>query len=134
MVLRIGNELLLTTYQTAAQSEKYQDAILIQNLVFFEKAIQSRASSNLFEILSSLLSESHRKLIEAEVRYLDWMIGYEFPAFASLSTRIFGIEKRANREELSLYVRRYTVLLLLKKPCVKRYLGKMLLKSSVRLI
>ena len=106
MVLRIGKELLLTTYQTASQSEKYQDAILIQNLIFFERAIQSRAPSNLSEILSSLLAESRLKLVDAETRYLDWMIGYEFPAFASLSVRISGIEKRANREELSLYVRR----------------------------
>lgn len=88
-------------------NEKYRDAILIQNLAFLEVTINSRSASSSFPALASLLEESSQKLFEAEKNYLDWMIEYEMPSFWSLSKKIDGVEKRANREELSIYVRRY---------------------------
>lgn len=93
-------------YTTASQNEKYHDVILIQNLSFFDLTINSRSSYSFFPTLTVLLEESNLKRRDAEKSYLDWMISYEMPVFSSLSLRISGVEKRANRDELSLYVRR----------------------------
>ena len=87
-------------------SEKYQHAILIQNLTFFETCVSSRSTCCYYPVLTVLLDEANQKLFEAERNYLDWMISYELPSFSSLSNKIDGVEKRASRDELSLYVRR----------------------------
>jgi hypothetical protein len=44
---------------------------------------------------------------DAEKRYVQWMIAYEFPALSNLATRVEGVGGRVNEEELSLYIRRY---------------------------
>lgn len=106
LVLTLGTNLLKWIFTCAAMNEKYQDAILIQNLAFFELCINSRATYSSYQVLTTLLDESNSKRFEAEKHYLDWMIAYEMPLFASLSAKIDGVEKRANRDEMSLYVRR----------------------------
>lgn len=106
MLIAIGAQLLNWLYASAATSEKYENAILIQNLTFFEVCLSARSGSNYYPVLAALLEETGKKLFESELRYLDWMIAYEMPAFSNLFKKIEGVEKRANRDELSLYIRR----------------------------
>ena len=106
-LLTLGSQLLSWLYATAAVNEKYHHAILIQNLSYFEAVITSRAQYSCYTVLAVLLEEATQKRFEAESSYIDWMIAYELPAFASLAAKIEGVEKRANKDELSLYVRRY---------------------------
>jgi hypothetical protein len=109
MLLTVGSELLAWLYTSAETHEKYKHAILIQNLAFFELCVNSRSASHCMSspVLSMLLQECAERLQSAREGYLDWMISYEMPTFANLSSKIESVEKRANRDELSLYVRRY---------------------------
>jgi hypothetical protein len=109
-LLTLGGQLLNWLYSSAAANEKYQDAILIQNLSFFEATVNSRSTYSSYPALAVLLEEANQKLFEVEKHYLDWMISYEMPAFSALSIKIDGVEKRANKEELSIYVRRQDVI------------------------
>lgn len=94
-------------HTTAAQSEKYHDAILIQNLAFIEVALETRRDYPFVVAgLTRLLEDCQRQRSQAETQYVLWMVRYEMPDFFALAERVASVEKRANKDELSLYIRR----------------------------
>jgi hypothetical protein len=94
---------------TASQSDKYHDAILIQNLAFFELTLETRKDYSFASGMARLLDDCQRQRAQAETQYIMWMVRYQMPDFYSLAERVASVEKRANRDELSLYIRRYFI-------------------------
>eukprot|EP00981_Chlorochromonas_danica_P009700 scaffold2799_cov159-Ochromonas_danica.AAC.17 len=52
---------------------------------------------------------------DSMVRYLHWMVEYEFPSLSALASRIEGVSNKVSDEELSLYIRRKDVLNVVKE-------------------
>lgn len=90
----------------ASQNEKYADAVLIQNLTYLEESIRTRRIKCLQRFAQVIMQQ--RK--DAEVRYVNWMVAYEFPVLHGISEKMKGVGRRATDEEMSLYIRRDEVL------------------------
>jgi hypothetical protein len=87
----------------AAQNEKYRNVVLIQNLEFLVESLSIRDEVSVLKRLSSQASELKA---EAERRYIEWMVAYEFPSYTQLADRVKELGKRATPEEMGLYIRR----------------------------
>ncbi len=107
LCLTVCKESVLWLHSVASQSEKYHDAIIIQNLAYFEVVVSSRSEYSFLSNISKLLMDCRIRRLEAESHYVQWMVRYEMPDFWGLAERVASVEKRANRDELSLYIRRY---------------------------
>jgi hypothetical protein len=57
---------------------------------------------------------------EAESKYVNWMVAYEFPSLSALASRMDGIGSRVREEELALYVRRNDVMTVIKELDLKK--------------
>jgi len=67
------------------------------------------------EILESFVSNATQVRQESMVKYVNWMVAYEFPALSALAIRLDGVGKKVHDEELSLYIRRKDVLNVVKE-------------------
>lgn len=90
----------------ASQNEKYRNVVLIQNLEFLVECLSVRSD---VKILRRLSIQANELKSEAERRYIEWMVSYEFPSYTQLADRIKELGKRATTDEIGLYVRREDV-------------------------
>ena len=87
----------------ASQNEKYRNVVLIQNLEFLIESLSVRDDVTVLKRLSMQAIELKS---EAERRYIEWMIAYEFSSYTQLADRVKELGKRATPEEMGLYIRR----------------------------
>jgi len=88
-------------------NDKYADVVRYQNYMFLLKSLQCRSISS--TIATKGLKACEERKTSAENRYLDWMLGYEFPKQSDLAGRMSGLVRRVGREELGLYILRQDV-------------------------
>jgi hypothetical protein len=86
--------------------EKRTDVVCIRNFAFLHTSLSEINIGYLSEFTSTAL----REWSVAEIRYVDWMISYEFPFVSTVSKRMEEINDRVSDDELTLYIRRYAVL------------------------
>ena len=98
----VGKELLLWLQGVAAQNDKYADVVLIQNLHFFTAALRGRRVNALLRIAR----QASQQCEDAQTRYVNWMVSYEFPSLFALQEKMRGVGQRATQGEMGLYVRR----------------------------
>lgn len=89
---------------------KHTDVILIHNYAFFVETMGNRGVRS----LNKYVSVCALQRVEAETRYINWMISYECPGMSNLFDRIGGVSGRVNKEELGLYVPRKEVVAVFK--------------------
>jgi hypothetical protein len=108
---KLARDLFLWLNTFARQSDKYTEKIKITNLTFF------RLSMTAFDVpvLESFVTSAVQQVEEAVVKYINWMVQYEFPALSALARRMDGVGSRVNDEELSVYIRRKDVLNVIKE-------------------
>lgn len=102
-LLKIGKELMSWLQMIASQNEKYRNVVLIQNLEFLIESLSVRDDVTVLKRLSMQAIELKS---EAERRYIEWMIAYEFSSYTQLADRVKELGKRATPEEMGLYIRR----------------------------
>jgi len=103
----ITSALMAFIESAAVLNTKYADVIRIANLSFIEHFLASKVSQS--ETLRTYLKRTSQMKEEASLRYVDWMIAYEFPQFANLCARITEVREQVRSDELALYVRRHDV-------------------------
>lgn len=104
-------ELFAWLSTVANSSEKYADKVKITNCSFFLHAM------SLLNVptLRTFVLNSNQQVHDSTVRYLHWMVEYEFPSLSALAGRIEGVSNKVSDEELSLYIRRKDVLNVVKE-------------------
>lgn len=109
---RIAKELMSWLATTANASDKYADKVRIANLSFFLHALSGAAQTSALE---SFVQYATQQMRDSVVRYLHWMVEYEFPSLSALAGRIEGVSSKVSDDELSLYIRRKDVLSVVKE-------------------
>mmetsp|Transcript_16821 Transcript_16821/g.25292 ORF Transcript_16821/g.25292 Transcript_16821/m.25292 type:complete len:994 (+) Transcript_16821:71-3052(+) len=103
---KVGKELLSWLHDVASQNEKYFNIVMIHNLEFLVESLSVRGEVKALERVAQQAAEQKA---EAERRYVEWMVSYEFPVFAGLADRVKELGRRATTEEMGLYIRREEV-------------------------
>jgi len=103
---RLAKEIFHWLTAIADSNEKYKEIVKMHNYSFFEDTI---GAMNI-PFLEKFVTYAGQQRREAESKYTQWMITYEFPELSSLATRMEGVGTRVKIEELALYVRRKDVL------------------------
>jgi len=101
------NSLLEWIDSVAKSNSKYADVVRITNLDYLQN----------FFIDKMVFYPDYRELAEevkdikevALSRYTEWMVAYEFPSFASLTSRILSVSQRMQHDEMALYIHRHDV-------------------------
>ena len=119
MLPKLAKELFHWLTVVANQSDKHADKMKITNYGYFVMVIAPME----IEVLESFVNNATQQRQEAMLRYVNWMVQYEFPELAALSVRLDGLGKRVNEEELSLYIRRKDVLNVVKELDLKTLEG-----------
>ena len=111
LLAKLARELFLWLNTFARQNDKYTEKIKITNLTFFRLSVAS------FDVpvLQSFVTSAIQQVEEAVVKYINWMVEYEFPSLSALALRMDGVGSRVNDEELSVYIRRKDVLNVIKE-------------------
>lgn len=52
---------------------------------------------------------------ESTIKYVNWMVSYEFPSLSALASRMDGVGSRVHEDEMSMFVRRKDVLNVIKE-------------------
>jgi hypothetical protein len=107
----LAKELFLWLNTFARQNEKYTDKIKIANLSFFRLSMSRWSVS----VLQSFLASATQQIEDSTIRYINWMVEYEFPALSALAIRMDGVGNRVSDEGLSVYIRRKDVLNVIKE-------------------
>jgi hypothetical protein len=110
MYCKLCEALLHYLTVVAEANTKYTDSILIHNYAYFVEAMGSRGVRSINKFVSICALQR----VEAETRYINWMISYECPGMSNLFDRIGGVSGRVNKEELGLYVPRKEVMAVFK--------------------
>lgn len=113
LLATVTSELLVWLNQVSEQNEKYSHKIKVANYSYFAAQVQRMQEQ--VPLLESFSSYARQQVEEAEVKYVNWMVAYEFPALSALATRMDGVGSRVNEEELSLYIRRRDVINVVKE-------------------
>lgn len=108
---KIAKELFSWLNAVAKASDKYADKIKITNFSFFLQAMTTVEAP----ALRDFVHHASQQLRDCTVKYLQWMVAYEFPSLSALATRIDGVSNKVSDEELSLYIRRKDVLSVVKE-------------------
>jgi hypothetical protein len=111
LLMKVCKELFHWLAVVATQNDKYGDKIKISNLTYFVHTVPPLQ----LEILDSFVANATQQRAEAMLRYINWMVAYEFPSLSALAVRLDGVGKKVNEEELSLYIRRTDVLNVVKE-------------------
>jgi hypothetical protein len=107
----MARELLSWLTTVSKSNEKYVDKVKLTNLVYFHLSL----SELNVPCLQQFITYAQQQIQETSVRYINWMVEYEFPSLSALAVRIDGIGKKVNDEDLSLYIRRKDVLSVIKE-------------------
>lgn len=102
----IAQAMMVWIVGLANQNDKYKEVVLIQNLNFLAAASQTFPTVAAVQCLASFVAIVEQGRLEAEERYVTWMVAYEFPTLSLLTKRMAGISARVRGEELALYIRR----------------------------
>jgi hypothetical protein len=102
-LFRLAKEIFSWIATLAAQNEKYEGVVKLQNFGYFIEAISSLGVTS----LDKFVDYATQQVKDAEVKYVQWMVSYEFPALSALTSRVEGVGGKVKEEELSLYIRRY---------------------------
>ena len=108
---------LLESIESVAQiNSKYSDVVRITNLCYLERhlkpievSIANPSNTCSTDVVQKFLLNCKKLSTTATERYIGWMIGYEFPSLASLTDRLISVSKRIRNEEITLYIRRHDV-------------------------
>lgn len=111
LLVKLARELLSWLTTISKLNEKYVDKVKLTNLVYFHLSLLELN----VPCLEQFVVYSQQQILETSVRYINWMVEYEFPALSALALRIDGIGKKVNDEDLSLYIRRKDVLSVIKE-------------------
>jgi hypothetical protein len=111
LMLKLSRELVAWLNSIANANEKYTEKMKIANLGYFIIAIPALD----VEVMDPVVVSATQQYQEAMLKYVNWMVEYEFPALSALAVRLDGVGKRVNEEELSLYIRRKDVLNVVKE-------------------
>lgn len=103
---RLAKELFRWVTAVADSNEKYREVVKMHNFGFFEESVGPLG----IPFLQKFVTYASQQRSEAEAKYVQWMISYEFPELAALANRMEGVGARVKPEELALYVRRKDVL------------------------
>jgi len=103
---KIATELFQWLSLAAKQSDKYTDKIKMTNFGYFEVSVGSLDEP----VLKNFVSNASQQKQEATIKYVNWMVSYEFPALSALAARMDGVGSKVHGEELSLYIRRKDVM------------------------
>jgi len=117
-VFVMTREVLKWVMKVSEMNDKYRDVVLMHNLSYFEEVVGAFAKGNYgvcgvrltivnLKPFMNFAGESRRA---AESAYIRWMLSYEVPDLASITSRMEGLGDRVKLEELALYVRRKDVL------------------------
>ena len=102
---RLAKDLFKWVTGVADSNEKYREVVKMHNFGFFEETV---GPLNI-PFLQKFVSFASQQRKEAEAKYVQWMIAYEFPELSALASRMDGVGARVKPEELALYVRRKDV-------------------------
>lgn len=103
---RLAKELFKWVTSVADSNDKYRDVVKMHNFGFFEETVGPLG----IPFLARFVTYAGQQRAEAETKYVQWMVSYEFPELAALASRMEGVGARVKPEELALYVRRKDVL------------------------
>lgn len=95
----------------AKQSDKYSEKVKITNYRYFQLSISQLNVAT----LQAFVAHATQQVQDSTLRYLAWMVEYEFPSLSLLAVRLDGVGGRVTDEELSLYIRRKDVLNVMKE-------------------
>lgn len=117
-VFVITREVLKWVMKVSEFNEKYRDVVLMHNLSYFGEVVGAFANGKYgvcglrFTIgnLKPFIDYAEENRKTAESQYIRWMLSYELPDLASITSRMEGLGDRVKMEELALYVRRKDVL------------------------
>ncbi len=111
LLVKMARELLSWLNAISKLNEKYVDKVKLTNLVYFHLSL----SELNVPCLQQFIVYSQQQIQDASVKYINWMVDYEFPSLSALAVRIDGIGKKVSDEDLSLYIRRKDVLSVIKE-------------------
>lgn len=106
LFFKLAKDLFKWIAQVASSNEKYAEVVKMHNFGFFEETV---GPLNI-PFLQKFVTYAAQQRKEAEAKYIQWMISYEFPELSALAARMEGVGARVKPEELALYVRRKDVL------------------------
>lgn len=108
---KLAKELFSWLTSIARQSDKYSDKVKIVNLRFFQLSI----SQLHVPVLDSFVVSAVQQVNDCIIRYINWMVEYEFPSLSALASRMEGVGTKISNDELAVYIRRKDVLNVIKE-------------------
>eukprot|EP01036_Dinobryon_divergens_P034215 gene34215-44200_t len=87
-VAKVATELFQWLSTVAKQSDKYMDKMKITNFGYFEVSMAALNEP----VLKNFVSNASQQKQESTVKYVNWMVSYEFPALSALELDLKSLE------------------------------------------